>query len=178
MQKLWQFWFSVEYTCFRGSGIRMGQRYYCLWRYAVLPLRPSGTTVGAILKPLPRKQVYSTGNQNCHNFCIWAPNWANSSLLDRARRVVRRGRGVCLANKGVKPPTEKNQHTLQHRKHHRRCMWTPFLMNSSLSWRWPKALKLTKRNTKQEPRKMMQGCNGLSSLRTIRSSYLLESPHW
>ena len=24
MQKLWQFWFPVEYTCFRGSGFRMG----------------------------------------------------------------------------------------------------------------------------------------------------------
>ena len=23
LQKLWQFWFSMEYTCFRGSGFRM-----------------------------------------------------------------------------------------------------------------------------------------------------------
>ena len=23
MQKLWQFWFPVEYSCFRGSGYRM-----------------------------------------------------------------------------------------------------------------------------------------------------------
>ena len=36
--------------------------------------------------------------------------------------------------------------------------------------------KLQKDKTKQEPRKMMQACNGLSSLRTIRSSYSLESP--
>ena len=31
MQKLWQFWFPVEYTCFRGSGFRMAP--------AVVPLR-------------------------------------------------------------------------------------------------------------------------------------------
>ena len=49
-------------------------------------------------------------------------------------------------------------------------------MNSSLSSRWPKALRISKR-TKQEPRKMMQGCNGLSSLRTIRSSYSSRAPH-
>ena len=48
---------------------RLGHRYYRLWRYAVLPLRPSGTTAGAILMPLPRKQVYSKENQNCQNFC-------------------------------------------------------------------------------------------------------------
>ena len=34
---------------------------------------------------------------------------------------------------------------------------------------------LTKR-TKQEPRKMMQGCNGLSSLRMIQSSYSSRAP--
>ena len=38
-----------------------------------------------------------------------------------------------------------------------------------------KSSTLTKR-TKQEPRKMMQGCNGLSSLRTIRSSYSSRAP--
>ena len=31
MQKLWQFWFPVEYSCFRGSGFRMVP--------AVVPLR-------------------------------------------------------------------------------------------------------------------------------------------
>ena len=36
MQKLWQFWFSLEYTCFRGSGFRMAP--------AVVPLGRSGST--------------------------------------------------------------------------------------------------------------------------------------
>ena len=36
MQKLWQFWFSVEFTCFRGSGIRMAP--------TVVPLGRSGST--------------------------------------------------------------------------------------------------------------------------------------
>ena len=48
--------------------------------------------------------------------------------------------------------------------------------NSSMSRRRPQALKLTKRNTKHKPRKMMQGCNGLSSLPTIRSSYSSGAP--
>ena len=52
-----------------GGTTAVGQRYYRVWRYAVLPLRPSGTTAGAILMPLPRKQVYSKENQNCQNFC-------------------------------------------------------------------------------------------------------------
>ena len=37
-------------------------------------------------------------------------------------------------------------------------------------------LELVIKRTKQEPRKMMQGCNGLSSLLTIRSSYSLRAP--
>ena len=36
LQKFWQFWFSLEYTCFRGSGIRMAP--------AVVPLGRSGST--------------------------------------------------------------------------------------------------------------------------------------
>ena len=36
MQKLWQFWFSVEYTCFHGSGFRMA--------LVVVPLGRSGST--------------------------------------------------------------------------------------------------------------------------------------
>ena len=36
LQKLWQFWFPVEYTCFRGSGFRMAP--------AVVPLGWSGST--------------------------------------------------------------------------------------------------------------------------------------
>ena len=36
LQKLWQFWFSVEFTCFRGSGIMMAP--------AVVPLGRSGST--------------------------------------------------------------------------------------------------------------------------------------
>ena len=36
LQKLWQFWFSLEYTCLRGSGI-------CLVP-AVVPLGRSGST--------------------------------------------------------------------------------------------------------------------------------------
>ena len=52
-----------------GGTTAVGRRYYRLWRYAVLPLRSSGTTAGANLMPLPRKQVRSKENQNCHNFC-------------------------------------------------------------------------------------------------------------
>ena len=38
MQKLWQFWFPVEYSCFRGSGFRMVPAV--VPRYpAVVPLR-------------------------------------------------------------------------------------------------------------------------------------------
>ena len=38
MQKLWQFWFPVEYSCFRGSGFRMAPAV--VPRYlAVVPLR-------------------------------------------------------------------------------------------------------------------------------------------
>ena len=38
MQKLWQFWFPVEYSCFRGSGFRMVLAV--VPRYpAVVPLR-------------------------------------------------------------------------------------------------------------------------------------------
>ena len=36
MQKLWQFWFSVEYTCFRGSGFSLAP--------VVVPLGRSGST--------------------------------------------------------------------------------------------------------------------------------------
>ena len=39
-----------------GGTTAVGQRYYCLWRYAVLPLRSSGTTAGANLMPQPQKQ--------------------------------------------------------------------------------------------------------------------------
>ena len=94
----------------------------------------------------------------------------------RTNNIVRRGRGGMPTNRGVKPPTEKNRHNLQHRKQQRRCEWTPFSMISSLSPRWPKAPKLTKRRTKQEPIKMMQGCNGLSSVWTIWSSYSSRAP--
>ena len=38
MKKFWQFWFSLEYTCFRGSGFRMAPAV--VPRYpAVVPLR-------------------------------------------------------------------------------------------------------------------------------------------
>ena len=51
----------------------------------------------------------------------------------KLKMSTRRGRGGMPNKRGEKPPTEKNRHTLQHRKHHRRRMWTPFSMNSSLS---------------------------------------------
>ena len=36
-----------------GGTTVVGRRYYRLWRYAVLPLRSSGTTAGANLMPSP-----------------------------------------------------------------------------------------------------------------------------
>ena len=66
----------------------------------------------------------------------------------------------------VKTPTPKTQ-----KKMHKKSVFEELelVIKMTISQRLTKI-------TNQEPRKMMQGCNGLSSLRMIRSSYSSRAP--